>query len=249
MNAGVDVNRPVIGITAGIEQAQWRAWHQEALLSPRSYAEAVERAGAMPLLLPPTEVGIRSPDAVLELVDALILSGGSDLNPQTYGAEPHPRTGPGAKERDHFEIALARAALDLDMTVLGICRGMQVLNVATGGTLIQHLPDLVGTNRHSHTPGAFDDHEVRLEAGSHAARAAAAELIAVKSHHHQGIDRIGDGLVVTGWSVPDDVVEALEHPRRRFALGVLWHPEEQVEDHVIGFLVQEARATAEALAR
>jgi putative glutamine amidotransferase len=245
---GDSVGEPVIGITAGIEKARWRAWHDLAFLSPRNYTLAVQRAGAMAILLPPDDAFAESPDALLGLLSGLIVSGGSDLHPSTYGASPHERTAPGRPERDRFEIALVRAALERDLPLLGICRGMEVMNVALGGTLIQHLPDAIGSERHSHTPGAFSDHEVRLEPGSLAAEAAGSERLAIKSHHHQALDRIGDGLRPTGWSLPDDVVEAVEVPDRAFALGVLWHPEEQVSDAIVGSFVNVA-ARAEAVTR
>jgi putative glutamine amidotransferase len=128
------------------------------------------------------------------------------------------------------------------MPVLGICRGMQILNLARGGTLVQHLPDLLGHGNHRHTPGAFSDHEVRLEPGSLAEAAAGAERVTVKSHHHQGVDELGEGLTVTGWSVPDDLVEAIELRDHPFALGVLWHPEEDERSRVVEALVAAARA-------
>jgi putative glutamine amidotransferase len=174
-------------------------------------------------------------------VEALILAGGSDLDPATYGAAPHPETSGIWPERDRFELALARRALEREMPVLGVCRGMQVLNVARGGTLVQHLPDLLGGNHHRHTPGAFADHEVRLEPGSLAATAAAAEQLTVMSHHHQGIDELGEGLVASGWSVSDDLVEAIELPGHPFMLGVLWHPEADLRSRVVGALVVAAR--------
>jgi putative glutamine amidotransferase len=127
------------------------------------------------------------------------------------------------------------------MPVLGICRGMQMLNVARGGTLIQHLPDVIGDDRHRHTPGAFGDHDVRLAEGTLAARAVGAERTTVKSHHHQGVDELGEGLVAVGWSEPDEIVEAIELPERPYALGVLWHPEEDERSNVIGSLVEAAR--------
>ena len=143
------------------------------------------------------------------------------------------------EDRDAYELALVRAALERGLPVLGICRGMQVLNVAYGGSIEQHLPDTLGHDEHRHTPGTFADHEVRLVPGSLAARAAGSERTPVKSHHHQGIKNVGNGLEVTGWSAQDDAVEALEDSSCRFVLGVLWHPEEDEESQLIRSLVLE----------
>jgi putative glutamine amidotransferase len=228
----------VIGICAAIEQARWGAWDTLVLLSPRNYSLAVQREGAIALMLSPDAAVADDPDQLLDILDGLILAGGSDLDPSSYGAEPHPETAGTRPERDEFELALARAALDRDMPVLGICRGMQLLNVACGGTLEQHLGDVIA---HRHTPGAFCDHAVVLQPDSLAARAAGTERVSVKSHHHQGVARIGEGLHVSGRSPADDTVEAIELPDRGFALGVLWHPEEDEQSRVIGSLVERAR--------
>ena len=211
-------------------------------MAPRSYSHAVQRAGACALLMPPDPRAESDPDTFLDRIDGLLLAGGSDIDPASYGADPDPETRGTWPERDAFELALARRALEREMPVLGVCRGMQTLNVACGGTLIQHLPDVVGHEQHRHTPGTFGDHEVRLEPGSLAAAAAGAEQITVKSHHHQGVDQVGEGLVASGWSVEEaDLIEAIEVPGGGFALGVLWHPEEDVRDRVIGALVAAAR--------
>ena len=236
------MSRPVIGICAAIERARWGSWDAQVLLSPRNYTLAVQREGAIALILSPDDAVADDPDQLLDMVDGLILAGGSDVDPATYGAEPHPETRGTNADRDRFELALARAALERDMPVLGICRGMQMLNVACGGTLIQHLDDI---ETHRDTPGEFSDHEVELDSDSLAARAAGGERLAVCSHHHQGVERVGEGIEVTGHSAGSDVVEAIELPDRQFALGVLWHPEEDQGSRVIGALVQEARARAE----
>jgi putative glutamine amidotransferase len=185
------------------------------------------------------------PDEILELLDGLILAGGADIDPAFYGAEPHPQTVGTVPERDSFEIALARRALERDLPLLGVCRGMQLMNVAAGGTLNQHVPESHGHEDHRRTVGSFDDadHDVRLEPGSLAARAAGEELHGTKSHHHQGIDRLGTGLQVTGWAVLDDLPEAIEAPDRRFALGVQWHPEADELSAVIENFVREAART------
>lgn len=233
------MTRPVIGICAALERARWGAWDTQVLLSPRNYSLAVQREGAIALMLSPDDAVAGDPAQLLDMLDGLILSGGSDLDPATYGAEPHPETHGANADRDRFEVALARAALERDMPVLGICRGMQMLNVACGGTLVQHIDRL---ETHRHTPGVFSDHEVDLDAGSLAARAAGSNRVAIKSHHHQGVDRLGEGLRVTGRDPGDGQIEAIELPDRGYALGVLWHPEEDEQSRVIGSLVEEARA-------
>jgi putative glutamine amidotransferase len=233
---------PTVGICAALERARWGVWEQTVALAPRAYATAVQRAGGTAVLLPPDAAAEAEPERMLDLLDALILAGGSDVDPASYGAEPHPETRGTWPERDSFELALARGAIERDMPLLGICRGMQVLNVARGGTLNQHVPELVGHERHRDVPGTFGDHEVTLEPGSLAAEAAGGERVGVKSHHHQGVDEVGEGLLVSGHAVDDQLVEAIELPECRFALGVIWHPEEDVDDRVIGALVAAARA-------
>ena len=233
----------MVGVCAALESVSWGAWQVLANVSPRTYTNAIQLGGGMPLLLPPDDTTAEAPGQQLDILDALLLAGGSDIDPATYGARPHPKTGATNPERDRFELAMAHGALERDMPVLGVCRGMEMLNVACGGTLDQHLQNADG---HCHTPGAFGDHEVRLEPGSLAARAVGAERASVKSHHHQGIAELGEDLVATGWSVPDELVEAVEIPKRRFALGVLWHPEEDLRSRVIGALLEEARASVAA---
>ena len=230
--------RPVIGICSATESARWAAWEVVVNLSPRNYSLSVNRAGAMALILPPDDVLAESPDEVLDMLDGLILAGGSDIDPAAYGAQTHPETGTTWPERDRFELGLGTRALERDMPVLGVCRGMEMLNVIRGGTLNQHLDDL---SLHRHTPGAFSDHGVRLEPGSLAARVVGAERTEVKSAHHQGLDELGDGVVASGWA-DDGLIEAVELPDRSFAVGVLWHPEEDERSRVVGALVEEARA-------
>jgi putative glutamine amidotransferase len=232
--------RPNIGVTAATERVSYGVWREvPAIISPARYVEAVQRAGGRPILLPPDPEDAEDPNGILDLLAALIVTGGAgDLNPALYDEEPHPETGPVQEERDAYELALVRGALTHEMPILGICRGMQVLNVAYDGSIEQHLPDVLGHEEHRHTPGAFADHEVRLDPDSLAARAAGSESTPVKSHHHQGIKEVGRGLKVTGWA-EDDAVEALEDPRCRFVLGVLWHPEEDENSQLIEVLVSE----------
>jgi putative glutamine amidotransferase len=213
---------PVVGICAAVEGASWGNWVSvEAHVSQRVYALAVQRAGGLALILPPDDAVAESPDRVLGLLDALLIPGGADVG-------MHPG-------RDRFELALAGRALERDMPVLGVCRGMEILNLALGGTLVE---DIERIDLHRHTPGAFSDHAVRLEPGSLAERAVGAERTLVKSHHHQALDRLGEGVQVSGWSEPDGLAEAIELPDRNFALGVLWHPEEDERSGVVGALVE-----------
>jgi putative glutamine amidotransferase len=235
--------RPVIGICTALVRAKWGHWDEEAALLSSAYIAAIQRAGGMALMIPPDPQLERDPDETLDVIDGLILAGGSDIDPSTYSAEAHPATDGSVPERDRSEIALARRAVERDMPVLGICRGMQLINVAFGGTLTQHLPEELGHEQHRPFPGSFDgsDHDVRLKVGSLAAIAAGEEMHSTKSHHHQGIDLVGEGLEVTGHSTLDDLPEAIEVPARRFVLGVQWHPEADERSRVVGALVERAR--------
>jgi putative glutamine amidotransferase len=233
---------PAIGICAAIERVSWGVWDgYEVTLAPRGYVQAVQRAGGVAIVLPPDRVAVADPDILLDRVDALILAGGADIDPAGYGAEPHPETKGTWPDRDAFELALARRALARDMPVLGICRGMQLLNVALGGTLVQHLPEALGSEAHRTIAGTFSEHHVRLEPDSLACAAAGVESFVVWSHHHQGVEDLGTGLKVTGWAADDDLPEAIELPGKRFALGVIWHPEEDEDSRVIAALVEAAR--------
>jgi len=231
------VARPIVGITTYREGGvAWGAWTLEAALVPASYVDAVEHAGGRPLLVPPSEEGV---EETLDVLDGLLLAGGNDLDPALYGAERHPETRGVVERRDRAELALLEAALARDLPVLAVCRGSQVLNVLRGGDLVQHLPDELGHERHRHTPGVFADHGVELEPGTRVA-AVLGERAPVKSHHHQGFGRIGEGLRVAA-RADDGIPEAVEDPERRFAVGVLWHPEEGEDFALFRELVEEAR--------
>jgi putative glutamine amidotransferase len=232
--------RPVIGITTYLTPARFGVWEEEAALIPAAYVRAVEMAGGRPLLVPPSLEGI---EETLDALDGLLFSGGSDLDPELYGQEAHEQTNDVVRERDRAEIALLRAALDRDMPVLAVCRGSQVLNVARGGDLVQHLPDVVGDERHKHTPGVFADHDVALVAGTRT-QSILGDHAPVKSHHHQGYGRLGDGLREAA-RAEDGTIEALEDPSRRVALGVLWHPEAGEDFALFEALVEEARESRE----
>src|SRR6266566_458820 len=202
--------RPLIGITTDEAVASYRAWEEESVLVPSDYLRAVERAGGRPLLVPPSEEDI---EETLDVLDAVIFSGGSDLDPATYGQEPHPETNGVLEARDRAELAMLEASLARDLPVLAVCRGSQVLNVALGGDLVQHLPDVVGDEKHKHTPGTFADHDVRLEGGTRV-HALLGDRAPVKSHHHQGFGRLGAGLRETA-RAEDGTIEAIEDPGRR----------------------------------
>jgi gamma-glutamyl-gamma-aminobutyrate hydrolase PuuD len=227
------MSKPLIGITTYVEPASWGHWNVEAALVPYEYVRAVERAGGRAVLVPPDDEGI---EEVLDALDGLIFSGGNDMTPEEYGAEPHPETTGTNPERDRGELALLEAALSRDLPVLAICRGFEVLNIARGGDLVQHLPELVGHEEHRETLGEFSEHTVRVDPSSRIGEVAGA----VKSHHHQGIGRIGAGLRDVAWA-EDGTVEAIEDPEKPFVVGVLWHPEAGEDQRLFERLVEAAR--------
>lgn len=225
--------RPVIGITTYAEEARWGVWSRPAALLPLAYPTAVAAAGGAPVLLPPQA----GPDA-LAAVDALVLAGGADIDPASYGADRHPALGPTYPERDAGELALLRAALDAGTPVLGVCRGMQLLNVALGGGLAPHLPDVVGHSGHQPARAQFGSSVVRVRPGTRLAGIVGAE-VTVSCYHHQAVSGLGDGLVPSAWAA-DETVEAIELPGDRFVLGVQWHPEEGADGHLLAALVEAA---------
>jgi gamma-glutamyl-gamma-aminobutyrate hydrolase PuuD len=227
------MSKPLIGITTYVEPASWGHWNVEAALVPYDYVRAVERAGGRAVLVPPDDDGI---EEVLDALDGLIFSGGNDMTPEEYGAQAHPATNGTNAERDRGELALLTAALERDLPVLAICRGVEVLNVARGGDLVQHLPDVVGHEEHRAVPGEFSDHTVRIDPSSRIRDVKGV----VKSHHHQGVGRIGDGLREVAWA-EDGTVEALEDPDKPFVVGVLWHPEAGEDQRLFERLVESAR--------
>jgi gamma-glutamyl-gamma-aminobutyrate hydrolase PuuD len=228
------MGKPVLGITTYLVPARFGAWDLEAALVPAAYVRGVEEAGGAPLLVPPGA----DVDATLEVVDGMVFSGGSDLDPELYDAEAHPETNGVIRARDEFELELMRAALARDVPILAICRGSQVLNVALGGDLEQHVPDRVGTNVHKEVNGVFADHDVAVLEGTRLA-SMLGDRHDVKSHHHQGFGRLGAGLQATAHA-PDGTVEAVEDPARRFTVGVLWHPEAGEDRALFRELVAQA---------
>ena len=238
------MSRPVVGITTYVEPARWGHWELDAALLPYDYVRGVERAGGRALLVPPSHEGVGE---TLDALDGLLISGGSDLDPELYGAEAHPETAGTRPERDRAELALLEAALARDMPVLAVCRGVQVLNVARGGDLVQHLPDVVGDEKHREVKGVFSEHAVRIEGGSRLGSLLGDRAL-VKSHHHQGLGTVGEGLREVAWA-DDGTVEGLEDSERRLALGVLWHPEAGEDVKLFEALVAEARAYREGRRR
>jgi putative glutamine amidotransferase len=217
-------DQPVIGITAYCLQARWGSWDLPAVLLPRRYSDMVAAAGGLPVLLPP----LPGSSGALSRLDGLVLSGGGDIDPAEYGAARDPACGPASPDRDRAELELCRQALARGLPVLGICRGLQVVNVALGGTLHQHLPDLVGNDRHSPDPGGYGTHKVSIEPGSRLAGLLGRSEAAVPTHHHQAVDRLGDGLVAAAWT-DDGVIEAAEPAGSggpaSLVAAVQWHPE------------------------
>lgn len=215
------MSAPRIGITTYREQARWGLWDAAADVLFTLYADAVVQAGGLPLLLPPVDAALAG--AAVAALDGVLLSGGADVEPARYGAPRSPHTGPAQPHRDQWELALTRAALEQHRPLLGVCRGMQVLDVALGGTLEQHLPDVVGHPGHAPVPGQFGRHEVRFAPDSRLGTLLG-ERIVIATHHHQAVHTLGSGLVAAGWA-DDGTIEAIELAGTDWVVGVQWHPE------------------------
>ncbi|WP_242614501.1 gamma-glutamyl-gamma-aminobutyrate hydrolase family protein [Actinomadura roseirufa] len=228
---------PLIGVTTYQEPARWGVWVREAALLPAAYVRAVERAGGVPVLLPPA-ASLRGVGTLVARLDGLVLAGGGDLDPDLYGAARHAETGPPQPQRDRFELALVRAAVEAGLPFLAICRGMHVLNVARGGTLLQHLPEVVGHRGHAPGTGLAGSHRVQISATSEIGKVLG-DAADVPTYHHQAVSRLGKGLSAVAWA-EDQVVEAVELQGHRFGLGVQWHPEEGDDRRLFEALVDEA---------
>ncbi|TQN32107.1 putative glutamine amidotransferase [Haloactinospora alba] len=231
--------RPVIGVSGYAEQARWgQAWDMPTTLLPRAYVDSLVDVGAAPVVLPPVPEAAVS---VAERLDGLVLAGGGDIGPERYGAAPDGNSTGVQRSRDGSELGLLAAALEAGIPVLGICRGMQVLNVARGGTLHQHLPEVLGSDEHRQRLARFDPHPVTVAPDTHTARALGRTELDVPSYHHQGIAELGEGVVATAWAA-DGTVEALEYAGTPGVLGVQWHPEMGTDPSLFGWLTSRARA-------
>jgi putative glutamine amidotransferase len=247
---GAGRRTPLVGVTTYFDEAAWGPWRRPASVVPAPYFELVAAAGCRPLLLPPCRDdglgGAAGADDVIRAIDGLVVVGGGDVDPARYDGGSHPKVGGVDPVRDTSEQALVEAALAADLPVLAICRGLQVLNVALGGSLTVHLPDRVGHDGHQPAPGVFSELEVVTVPGTTIARELG-ERATVRCSHHQAIDRLGHGLVVTARSVepatslePEGVIEAVELPDRTFAVGVQWHPEESGDRRLFDALARAA---------
>lgn len=234
-------NRPLIGLTTYLEQAQTGVWDVQAAFLPKVYFEAVTKAGGIAILLPPQPVDATIAAQILSGLDGLIITGGKDVDPARYGQERHPETDEPRKDRDAWEDALLTAAIDSELPFLGICRGAQLLNVALGGTLHQHIPDVLGTTRYNLGSGNFGENEVEIEASTTLAKTLrGTESLHVKSYHHQAIDELADGLVITARS-DDGTIQAVELEGVPFGVAVQWHPEQDDDIRLFTGLVEAAR--------
>ncbi|GAA3742118.1 gamma-glutamyl-gamma-aminobutyrate hydrolase family protein [Leifsonia bigeumensis] len=220
---------PVIGLTTYLERAQQGVWDVKASFLPHAYFNAVNRAGGIAVLLPPQPVDAQIADRVLDGVDGLIVTGGKDVDPARYGQQPHETTDEPRRDRDAWEDALLTAAIRRELPFLGICRGMQLLNVVLGGTLHQHLPEVIGSNRYNLGGGNYSENDVAVDDGTVLSETLGGPVVSVHSYHHQSIDRVADGVTVSARS-GDGVIQAVELERVPFGVGVQWHPEENPDD-------------------
>ena len=226
----MNASRPVIGLTTYLERAKTGVWDVPAAFLPKVYFEAVTRAGGIAVLLPPQPVDAAVADRVLDSLDGLIITGGKDVDPARYGQEPHATTDEPRPDRDAWEDALLTAAIERGLPFLGICRGLQVLNVSLGGTLHQHLPDVIGSTRYNAGYGRFSENAVEVHAGTVTGDLLDdAAALAVHSYHHQAVDELADGLVVSARS-DDGTIQAVELAAVPFGVAVQWHPEENADD-------------------
>jgi putative glutamine amidotransferase len=231
-------------MTTYLDQAQTGIWDVRASFLPAVYFEGVTFAGGVAVLLPPQPVDADIANRVLDGLDALVITGGKDIDPARYGQQPHPCTDQPGSDRDAWEFALLGAALNRKLPVLGICRGAQVLNVALGGTLHQHLPDVIGQTRHQVGNAVFSTLPVRTVPGTRL-EALVGESVNAKCYHHQAIDELGEGLIVSAWD-SDGMIEAVELPSDDFTLAVQWHPEESLNDlRLFTAIVEAARSHAD----
>jgi putative glutamine amidotransferase len=239
---------PTIGITTYHTNANWRGWSEEGALLPWTYVTSIRANGGRPVLLPPGGDAAEA-EATVAVLDAVVIAGGGDLDPAIYGAAKHPKTEVNAPDRDVWELAVAEAAIRMSVPLLGICRGMQVLNVACGGTLLQHIPDLVGHEAHSGKPGGFGMHRVRVTSGrTLAGILPGGEYFKVPTHHHQAVDRVGEGLSAVGWA-DDGIIEAIEATSAQdFTVGVQWHPEQGQDFRLFSALVAAAESSRRTVA-
>lgn len=232
--------RPLIGITSYTERTSFGVWDVPAAVLPKTYVDSVMRAGGVPVLLPPLDNGQAE---LVRAVHGVILAGGADIGPANYHAPIHPQTIGTRPDRDNFELRLARTALAVGMPILGVCRGLQVLNTLLGGTLHQHLPDVVNNATHRPELGVFGTNQVRITPGSRVSQILGTSVNA-RCHHHQAIDRVARSLTVVG-TAHDGTIEAVEVPGEQFVVGVQWHPEETAtDDRLFTALVRAARAFA-----
>jgi putative glutamine amidotransferase len=226
------MHRPLVGITAYLEAARWGVWVREAVISPQAYARAVEKAGGIPVIVPPLSAA--SAADYVQRLDALILAGGVELDPALYGADPDDRLDDLQPTRDRFELTLAKAAVEADIPVLGVSRGMHILNVALGGTLIPWLPDVVAHDRHKEPK-----HQLQVSVSSNVGKAIG-DKIEVTGPHNQAVRTLGTGLIAVAWA-DDQIVEAIELPSHRFTVGIQWHPERTQDTRLIEALADAAR--------